>query len=505
MEYFKSMFYDLQPNLYSAWFAAATVSLVLWLAYTIVLPPSNFPKNIPTIPFYVSFLGSYTDLDQEQIFNKYLREKLEKFGAVKLYFASRWNILVTKPSYLAQIFKEEDIFAKSGNQKKIPYSVLSAYTGENVISAHGDTWKRYRDVMTPGIQFPDYSPVIQNTHKFINELSLHTLKGDYCVCIMDVVQKWSLANIGQSMLGLDLKTLDNDELGIHEKLKDVKKQIFKPFFLNFPFFDILPIPSRMKAQRSVSGFRQLLSNLVKNSNTTSLKANSAGSMLTRALETGRFTSKEFTDNVMIIMIAGHENPQLLLSSLVYILSKHREVQQKLRLLVDIDDLSHSLDNPTLNAIVYETLRMFPPLGQIINRCTTKSVILGKDISIPKGAYVGYNNFGTGRDRNFWGKDADKFQPERWGASTKEINQRYAKAKSSCILPAFHGRKRACLGEKFALFEIKVALIALVSSFKFSLDPNWKQKLTPAGPISPLMLRIKLEPLDRKKKKGTNSH
>ena len=87
-------------------------SYLLYVILDIVLPPFNFPKNIPTIPFYVSFLGAYTNLDQRDIYNLYLREKLEKYGAVKIYFASRWNILITRPEYLLEMFRNEDVYSK---------------------------------------------------------------------------------------------------------------------------------------------------------------------------------------------------------------------------------------------------------------------------------------------------------------------------------------------------------------------------------------------------------
>ena len=81
-----------------------------------------------------------------------------------MYFASRWNILITKPDFLLEMFKNEDVFAKSGNHVKIPNSVLATYTGDNIISAHGELWKLYRDVVAQSIQFPDLKP-ISRIHK----------------------------------------------------------------------------------------------------------------------------------------------------------------------------------------------------------------------------------------------------------------------------------------------------------------------------------------------------
>lgn len=462
---------------------------LVWFSKTIVIPPWNFPKNIPTIPFYVSFLGAYTKLDQTQIYDIYLREKLEKYGAAKIYFASRWNILVTRHNYLQQIFNDEDVFTKSGNQKKIPSSVLSEYTGDNIISAHGETWKLYRSLMAHPIQFPKTEPIYRNSRKFIKHLHKIVGKQGSIFSVNELVQRLCLANVGDAILGTDFEALE-DFSEVHSRLTEIKKQIFKPFFMNFPFFDQFPIPSRQKARHEVKNFRLFYCNILKETKSTSdLVFN-----LKKALEDGVISEKQFADNAVIIMVAGHENPQLLLSSLLYVLAKYVQVQEKLRQeILENDDMSEKTiaNLPYLNSVIYETLRLYPPLGQIINRKTLHEVTLGKDIRIPKGVYVGYNNYATGRDHNTW-NEADDFIPERWGFSIEEIKGNYLRAKRESTMPAFHGRRRACLGEKFALLQMRIVLIDILKNFCLALDTQWEERFTPAGPICPVGLSLRLE-------------
>lgn len=465
------------------------VILLIYKLRKIVLPPSNFPKNIPTIPIYVSFLGAYTSMDQKQIYEKFLRGKLENYGAVKIYFASRWNILVTRPEYLTQVFKYEDIFAKSGNHIKIPNSVLATYTGNNVISAHGGEWRLFRDVLTSAIQFPNLQPLAQNSVDFVNYLK-QQLKLDQglLVNVMDSIQRLALQNIGESYFGINFKLFEDTNPIINQRLRFVKSQIFKPLFLNFPYLDNFPIPSRIEARRVVVEFRSYFSNLVKGSQVDAKKIDTVSFKLTEALKDGIITEEQFTDNSMIVMIAGHENPLLLLSSLFYVLAKHPEVQQKLRAQLGIEEGFEK--SPYLDSVLYETLRMYPPLGQIINRCTTMDTMLGESIFIPKGTYVGYNNFATGRDRTVW-DNADLFIPTRWGETREEVTMMYKKAKLEASLPAFHGRKRACLGEKFALNSMKITLKNLLTEFEIAPDPNWVDRLTPGGPVCPWQLKVSL--------------
>lgn len=466
----------------------------IYLFITIVFPPLNFPRNIPTIPFYVSFLGTYTDLDQKQIYERYLKDKLEKYGAVKIYFASRWNILVTRPEFLQQVFKEENAFAKSGNHEKIPYAVLSSYTGDNVISAHGEVWKLYRKVITHSIQFPNKSPVKQNSEKLINLLKEDIGEGSKSIAVGDFLQKYSLQNICESMLGVDFKLLDNfGDQELHQRLKFVKSQIFKPFYMNFPIFDMFPIPSRLQARAEVDKFRDYFTQEIKKEQCKpDANKESAGYKLYEALKAGKITERQFTDNAVIILVAGHENPQLFFTSILYVLAKYPQWQDKVRDEVQsIQSLEDAENCVVLNSILYEILRMFPPLGQIINRKTTKDALLGGYIRIPKGVYVGYNNFATGRDSGYW-DESDVFKPDRWGETIEEVHKNYKSSKINCTLASFHGGKRACLGERYALFEARVFVYHIIESFTVKLDPTWKEQLTPAGPICPLMLKVILE-------------
>lgn len=456
----------------------------------IVCPPSNFPKNIPTIPFYVAFVGMVLDWGQERIYNVFYRKKLENSGAVKVYFGSRWNILVTRPEYLAQIFKQNDVFEKSGNHEKIPYSVLAEYTGDNVISAGNRNWRKYREIVTHSILFPDLEPLAANVRTFVSHLKL-ALEIGGAIPVAGAIQKLTLANIGDCVIGVDLHST-NDENLIHLQIQKVKAQIFRPLFMTLPFLDKFPIASRMRARETVRSFKQNYCRQIEREITPHNFAR-LGPQLAHSFHTHQITRQQFEDNAVIALVAGHENPQLLITSVLYVLAKHRSVQLELRR--QLASLHQNKDQcELLTAVIFETLRMYPPLGQIINRRTTCTTVLGSSIVIPPGTYVGYNNFGTQRDVSYWGDDADQFVPLRWGTTFAKINHRYARAKSHCTLPAFHGRNRACLGEKYALAQVRKVVVGVVEAFDFKLDPSWRERLTAAGPICPVNLRLVMRAL-----------
>lgn len=300
---------------------------------------------------------------------------------------------------------------------------------------------------------------------------------------------------------------------IHIIHSAVKREIFKPIFMSFPVLDRFRafIPSRAMAAELVANFsreleRQLIPSNIDLPKPYNGALNSLPGRLLHAREEGLLTQRQFRDNLNVLFVAAQENPQLSLISTMYLLGKYtvssfirytsiisrltlsiQDVQARLRTEVAhtpmLEPTHDILDNmPVLFSIVLESLRLFPPISQLINRRVSKPTLLGGKIYIPPGTYVGYNCYATNRDPEIWGKSADEFLPQRWGSTVDAISKRYRKAKAQAEFISFHGGKRACLGERFALLEIKVSLYVLVQQLQWRLDPEWPDRKMPVGLI-----------------------
>lgn len=321
--------------------------------------------------------------------------------------------------------------------------------------------------------------------------------------------------------------------------------------MNFPFLDRLPFPSRKRARQKVHSFknelkRALVTSHVSEKGTsdgpTSADHDKLGMRLLGAKVTHGWNDQKLLDNLTVTFVAGQENPQLCMISTLYLLAKHPEAQERIyqELLQDkisvpgpradgvdgnwafLSDSNHD-GMPYTTSVIYESLRLFPPIGQLINRRVTgKDAILadassGTEIVIPRGTYVGYNCYSTNRDPESWGRttatnnsqsrsststsssataagnDADTFDPGRWGDTPEQIRREYRQRRLRAHFVSFHGGRRACLGEKFAMLEMRATLAVLVSSYRWTLAPDWCERMTPVclyyirlcfSPISP---------------------
>ncbi|TGJ79881.1 hypothetical protein E0Z10_g8892 [Xylaria hypoxylon] len=401
------------------WLIVSVLLIFIWCFYQviagIVLPPAYFPKSIPTIPFYYTLLPIFKDVDQEEMYRKYLEEPLTEWGAVKIFFGGHWNVLITRPAYMAQVLKYDEDFPKAGNHVKNPHSILALYTGENIISAIGDKWKLFADLVKPALQAKvDTSIIIRNAHNLMNIMhrKQHKMTG---VDIGDDIQAYAIANVTESLLGSNFEALGNPTHPLLKIQRELKPKIFNPFHLNFPGLDQFHIPSREEAKKLVKTFKAELASLVMEGHKHRCQPDS--------LNLG----------CRLLSAYGHENPMILLLSNLFVLAEDLDLQERVRKevmgLSPADRVNPDVlaTLPLLTSIVFEVLRMYPPLSQIMNKRTAVDVRLGEDILLQAGTYTGYNGYSTNRNREFWGADADVFRPSRWGDTVDDMNTLYRRA------------------------------------------------------------------------------
>ncbi|KAH8728388.1 cytochrome P450 [Phaeosphaeriaceae sp. PMI808] len=442
-------------------YIAGIVASLAILLYSYVRIPNSLPKGIPTVPIYVSLLGLWSDMGQDEIYDRWLRKKLGKYGAVKIWFAGRWNLLVTRPDLLTDMFKHEDIYSKAGSQKKIPWSVIAALVGDNIINSHGEDWKHYTSIMQPGMQKTNFDskPILDKSRRFV-DLLLRTQNEDQNkpVLVNPLIQRFAIAAMGESFLDIDFGCLENGGMRIEVLQSIIKRTIFKPLYFNFPALDQYPwlFTSRQRAFAIMKEFDDLLYDLVKNrprkierKEPIAPQDELVVHMMERALEDGRLTDEQYRANLKIVFLTAHENTQQLLNSAIWQFGKFQEFQDKLRAEVLATGVTEPtkevLDKlPYLTAVVLELLRVFPP------------------IELPAGTWVGWNAPGV---------QTREFIPERWGATPEEIMAKFRKETVKGNFIAFNSHSRKCLRQGYALVEMKMCLFELVRRVKWHIDPE----------------------------------
>ncbi|KAJ7455721.1 cytochrome P450 [Mycena latifolia] len=210
----------------------------------------------------------------------------------------------------------------------------------------------------------------------------------------------------------------------------------------------------------------------------------------RAASKTAVTHSQLLKQLPLILVAGQDTSAAALSWAFYWLAQNPEFQQNLRQEILSANLNSEdstgefeYDNMNLlNALLKETLRMFPP-GPLFERCASEDLVLplsteivtstGKhirELPIQKGQVISLALGAYQRMESLWGSDAHEFKPSRWLDGDPYKGQIGAGGPYANLL-AFMGGHRVCAGWRFALLEMQVILTELVRKFSFALPKD----------------------------------
>ncbi|NXY24484.1 CP4B1 protein, partial [Atrichornis clamosus] len=181
------------------------------------------------------------------------------------------------------------------------------------------------------------------------------------------------------------------------------------------------------------------------------------------------SDEDLRAEVDTFMFEGHDTTASGISWLFYCMALHPEYQQRCReeiqgILGDRDTIEwEDLGKMSYTTMcIKESLRLFPPVPSV-SRQLSKPVTFPDGRSLPAGCQIALNIFGIHRNRDVW-EDPEIYDPLRF--SPENSAQRHSHA----FLP-FSAGSRNCIGQQFAMNEMKVALALTLLRFELRPDPS----------------------------------
>lgn len=422
----------------------------------------------------------------------FLMAMQERFGEIVSFeVGNKRAYFINHPNGIQHILQDN---SHNYSKDTIQYNKLAAITGKGLLTSDGPLWLRQRRLEQPAfspqrlnvldrVVVPAVSRMLERWEETARHAELLDIDSEMMRLSLEVVGK-ALFNIDLSASAGHLATATSSVLD------NIVNSLRHPIRLPRLF----PIRQNLKFQAALSTLDAVIYNLMAERRDRDDLGEDVLGVLLRARdeETGQpLDEKQVRDEIITLLIAGHETVASALTWCWYLLAKHPLVWERMRAetlqtLEGRQPASADLENLTYTGWVFdETLRLYPPTWVITRKVLEADEVMGYHLET--GALVIISPYTIHRHPHFW-SDPERFAPVRFSIDHEKNRPRFA------YLP-FGGGPRLCLGRQFALHEAHLILAMVTQHFRLEMPENAGVKadalvtLRPHGglPMRPVIL------------------
>jgi cytochrome P450 len=351
--------------------------------------------------------------------------------------------------------------------------------GNGLVTSEGRFWLRQRRLIQPAFlkaRVQSYAPLMGD----LTNAMLARWQPGTCVDIESEFSQLTSAIALKTLFGLD-------DHGDRERLNDTLHLAFDLMAerLNWPFQipQWLPIRANMRLRRAIAALDAVIDGYIAAGRARKEPGDDLlSTMIAAQHDDGtQMSDRQLRDEAMTLYLAGHETTALTLVWAWYLIARHPQVEEKLagEWRAVLGERSPGADElaalPYTNAVISESMRLYPPVYAIGREATTELEIGG--YRVKRGYTILMSQWVSHRDPKYF-PDAERFDPERWRDGLAARLPKYA------YYP-FGGGQRICVGSHFALMEAAIVLATVGQRFRFTIEPGAKIDLKPQITLLPV--------------------
>ncbi len=350
--------------------------------------------------------------------------------------------------------KKQKNFKKSAIQTED----LVKYVGKGLLTAEGEDWKQQRKLLQPTFYKKNIAKLTERMHDSICEL-LERIEPDKNIDSFPIFNDLAFKVVARSLFSdaINDRQIDRLQFITEDMQMMLVKELRQPYK---KWWFTLSGELRKKLMLSEEA-RDIITSIIDERRQASETPDDLLDMLmSLTYEDGSVMSQEdLLDEILILFIAGHETTSNALTFTAQLLAHHPAYQQIIKkeaLAVPSDNLSDILQHTTQAELaINESMRLYPPV-YFIDR-VSKEAFEHNGLHFPKDTTLLFSLYEMHRLENKW-PDADKFKPERFDTDDNFSDQFFP----------FGAGPRKCIGNNFAMVEMKLVIFELMK--RFDIEP-----------------------------------
>ncbi|WP_435184251.1 cytochrome P450 [Halobellus sp. EA9] len=428
----------------------------------------------------------------------FLTSVTEAYGdVVRFDLGPLETYLLTNPADIERVLVSE---ASKFGKTDVENDAIGTLLGDGLLLSEGETWQRQRQLAQPA-----FSPqrvaglgevIVRNAREMLDDWEAGEVRD-----VQLEMARVTVRVIVEAMFGAQLS--EDQTEAIQEHLEPLGQR-FEPDPMRAVVPEWAPTRENREYHRSVRALEKIIDDLVAERRGTERDASvdpaadAVGddgqpmdllSILLRARDRGEQSDEQLRDELMTMLLAGHDTTALALTYTWYLLSEHPEAAARVH-----DELEAVCggDPPTaadareldyLERVLQESMRLYPPVYALF-REPKVDVRLG-GYRIPKGSALMLSQWAVHRSGR-WYRNPEAFDPDRWLAERRNERPRFA------YFP-FGGGPRHCIGKHLSLLEAKLILGTVAQEYELEYvrdEPFELRGSLTMHPDEPMGMRIR---------------
>lgn len=406
---------------------------------------------------------------------KWLTELQLKYNSTfGIWLGTDFTVFIADPEDVQIVLGSNRLLYKS-----MSYIHLEPWLGRGLLTNGGELWHRKRKMLTPGFHFKRFSEFKQSIYDncnimidklkeksngepfdiypFVTLLTLDII----CETAMGIKQNAQLQNSSEYVKAVETmcRIIEMQMFSIWKKNKFLFK-FTEDFELRKQTLEILHGQTNRVIELRKRAFKDLNINSLVNaekSNENGVKKRLAflDILLLAQMEGANLSDTDIREEVDTFMFEGHDTTSSALSFTIFLLSQHKAEQEKAFEESIAFEGKENENMKYLEAVIKEALRLYPSVP-FYSRQVLEEIQL-RHIKLPKGVNVAVMAYLMHRDGRYF-PEPNRFNPERF----------LVEPNSSCpyAFVPFSAGPRNCIGQKFAMLEVKCVLANLLRAYEF---------------------------------------